>query len=198
MSTECKTIDALGFAQLRAMERMNRKIYGLQRVGELLSNAANPAGLMPDVDTLIPIRDIDPTALQTLQTGCPGIFSGLEQPVSLESFREHVLVAYRGLFSKLDNHPWSRLGRLQDKLNRFQAKFTHLDLNGVQAMLNCVGAVCDAANQLPENIRHQQAVIDQYQQNFPGGVGQVLTAPMQAKKNQIDALKAAVEALAEP
>ena len=184
----CNLANTLLYQSLSAMQRMNSKLYALQRLGELMEQAANPISLMPNISKLLPLSQINLATYQQLQQSCP--FLGLPDGLSaLQDLQNKVLSAYQDLMRRLLNHPWLRLGSLQKMLDRFRNQF-NIDLGKVNGYLRCAQAICGAAEALPGQLTDAQKTLDQYQQNFLVNSGNVMTVSMQAKWSQVDQVRA--------
>ena len=128
---------------------------------------------------LIPLSAINIDAYEKLRTDCPflGLPSGLDGLAALQSA---VFDAYQRLIDMVNIHPWTKLNRLQDELNKLQAKM-NFNFDKFFAYIRCAADVCSAAGASADAIKTNQGVIDSYQRNFINNTGGVLSQSMAEK-----------------
>lgn len=178
----CGIVDALAYMQYDIIRRLNRKFAMLRRLAQLLEELGNLSDLVPNINSLIPVLGIDLSAYNQLAAACP--FLGLPSPgeASLNSLRAQVIGAYSNLARGVLNHPWMRMGKLQEELTKFQNKISAPLAEG-QSYLQCLQAACNAVSQAGSAFRNiSQANIQQelstFSANYVNNAGQVMTEPM--------------------
>lgn len=185
----CNVLDALADFQLDLMRRLNKKFEQLRRLAQLLQQLGDLSALAPNLNALIPVINIDFDLYNQLAANCP--FLGLPSPPlegDLNALRSQVLAAYNGYVAKILNHPYSRLGQVQEQLTAFQRK-----ISGAMGMgtdyIRCLQTLCATASALNSTIdKLQQADIDKtvsdFTKNYVENAGKVLTEPMEISAKQ--------------
>jgi hypothetical protein len=187
----CGVVDALADFQVKIMEAINGRFAALRRLANLLEAAGDLSGFIPDISKLIPLASIDTRLYDELRVNCP--FLNLP-PIELSAeqylgqLRAQVNAAYGRLLGQINLHPFSIMGRLQDKLNDFQSRINAAALQGSD-FLRCLQSICAAEAQAKSLIsRPAQSIIDTaetYYKNMIVGQGQLLSGAAQAKVNDI-------------
>jgi hypothetical protein len=190
----CTVLDALSDFQYDLMRRLNKKFEQLRRLAALLEQLGDLSSLIPNLNALIPILNIDFSVYEALAQNCP--FLGLPtNPIQgeLDKLRQQVLAAYDNYARQLLNHPFLRMGKLQEEMTKFQTQLTGALSQG-QDFIRCLQAMCAAGSALGSAVsKLSQAEIEKtvtkFTENFVTNAGQVLTDPMKQKYGQVtDAL----------
>jgi len=171
------------------MRRLNKKFEQLRRLAALLEQLGDLSWLVPNLNALIPVANIDFEVYNQLASNCP--FLGLPgNPVqgNLDALRAQVLAAYDDYARKIVNHPFSRMGELQAELTKYQTQITGAMTQG-QDFIRCLQSMCAAATSLQSTVSRLsqtdiQATVDKFTENFVTNAGQVLTEPMKQKYQQ--------------
>lgn len=163
------------------LDFLNRKFTTLRRLGELLENAVDPSRLVPFLPNLINVNSITLDTYQQLRSSCP--FLGLPDIYDdgLGQLQGILFGAYQDLVNKLKIHPWSKLGKLQDELDRIQSSI-NVAFADVEKYLLCANAACATVD-----LATRQTV-STYQENFVDNQNGVLTESMREKSNQINGM----------
>lgn len=194
MVNPCNVLDALSDFQYDLMNRLNKKFEQLRRLAALLEQLGDLSWLIPNLNALIPIISIDFDVYNQLAANCP--FLGLPgNPVqgNLDSLRAKVLSAYDNYARKILNHPWVRMGQLQNEMTKFQTQITGALSQG-QDFIRCLQAMCAAGSALQSTVSKLSqtdisSTVSKFTDNFVTNAGQVLTDPMKQKYAQMtDAL----------
>lgn len=192
MAAFCSITDALAEAQFEVLKRINNKFDALRRLAELLEQLGDLSVLIPNLSQLIPILDIDLDAYVNLRANCPFLNLPPVNEASLDGLRNQVLSAYSQLTSRVLNHPWMRMGKLQDQLSRYQAQFNTAFAEGSQ-YIQCLQAACQTAEALAdtgESFAKRVVNTDignelaRFSRNYVDQAGQVLTNAGKAKYEQ--------------
>lgn len=194
----CGVIDALADFQIKVLQAINAKFLALRRLADLLEQAADLTGFLPNIGALVPISSIDIRLYEELRSACP--FLGLppssgDPELALSTLRAEVDAAYGRLLAQLNLNPLNRLSKLQAKLDAFQQQFNIAALGGIDFM-RCLQAACKATlavstsvsklSNLSEN--DVTAIADKYAKNVVAEGGRVLTNQQQ---NKVSALASA-------
>lgn len=198
-SNPCSVLDALAKFQFDVISRLNKKFNALRRIAELLEQIGDLTVLIPNIESLIPTASISLEMYQRLVQDCPFLGLPPASDANLDELRQKVIAAYAALISKLQNFAHFRMGKLQSVLTRFQA-----DLNASAAIANdyitCLQTICDtlgSAASAFQNIAHADVKkeIAAYTQNFVANAGQVMTAGMKVKADQVNTTIAQIKTL---
>lgn len=185
----CNVLDALSDFQYDLMNRLNKKFEQLRRLAALLEQLGDLSWLIPNLNALIPVIDIDFDVYNQLAANCP--FLGLPgNPVqgNLNALRAEVLSAYDNYARKILNHPFMRMGELQNELTKFQTQITGAMTQG-QDFIRCLQSICAAGSALQSTVSKLsqtdiEATVSKFTENFVTNAGQVLTDPMKQKYQQ--------------
>jgi hypothetical protein len=189
MVNPCNVLDALADFQLDLMNRLNKKFEQLRRLARLLEQLGDLTWLIPDLSKLIPIVNIDFDVYNQLAAACP--FLGLPpNPIQddLNKLRGQVLAAYNGYARKLLNHPFIRLGKLQDEMDGYRDQIIGA-LGMGSDYIRCLQAMCAAGSALGSTISKLSQVdvsktVTTFTNNFVHEAGSVLTEPLKIKYGQ--------------
>jgi hypothetical protein len=127
------------------MDLLNRKFFALRRLAQLLEQAGDLTGFIPDITALIPLSQIDLLLYEQLRNACP--FLNLPPSdtntvnESLGKLQGLVAQAYAQILALLINHPWQRWDELTRILNEYQTKLNVAALVG-QDFLTCLSTAC--------------------------------------------------------
>lgn len=189
MAGVCDITDALAEAQFYVLQRINRKFEALRRLGQLLEQLGDLSNLIPQISNLIPVIDIDLSLYTNLRSNCPFLNLPAASEASLENLRQQVITAYSTLTGNLLNHPWMRMGQLQDQLSKYQQQVNAAFAEGGQ-YIQCLQAACQTARATGQFLtRVSQTQIDaefaRFGRNFVDNAGQVLNDAATAKYDQV-------------
>ena len=181
----CAPLQALVQFEMDVISALNKKFAALRRLAELLEQLGALSVLLPNINQLLPVADIDLEAYTQLQVNCP--FLGLP-PASNEdinALRSKVNAAYAKLAGKLLNHPWMRMGKVQKMLNDHHQK---LNYPYGDSYVRCLNAACNAVGVVGGLLEKASNVsiekeLSAFAANFVENGGQVLTAGMQQKRD---------------
>jgi hypothetical protein len=195
----CALVDALAAFQLEVLKRINRKFAALRSLARLLEQLGDLRSLIPNISKLIPIINIDLAMYENLVASCPYLNLPPVTTGDINQLQAMAAGAYANFFNKLLNHPWNRMGQLQEQMDAFQGQ-----INGAFAQagdfLKCLQAVCATGKAVAGQLNALSKAdigkeISTFANNFAANVGQVLTEPMQQKYNQIVEAKGQLQAL---
>jgi hypothetical protein len=160
-----------------AIGQLERKFTSLTRLADILEKAGDGLTL-PNINSLVPIPDIDAGTLAALLQICP--FLSLP---SLPTLQAQLSLAYLDIISSLLVHPYNRLNQLQVQLNKLQAKFNSI-INTGPLFGRCQGIACPTPSPVPT-----------LSPAYTAANGQVLSPTQQTKANNVAAMIATVKAL---
>lgn len=186
----CAAMQALLNWEMQAIALLNKKFAALQRLAQLIEQLGDINTLIPDLlkllSALVPVDRLDMTAYTNMQAACP--FLGLP-PFSNQNLNElkgKVQAAYGQLLGDIANHPWMRLDKIQGMLNDFQNK---INFPYGSDYLACAQALCGALGAAEKTLSGLASTdigkqLQAFGTNFVQNAGQVLTEPMQVKRNE--------------
>ena len=184
-ATPCQVTDALARMQYDIIVRVNRKFDAMRRLAQLLMDLGSLEELVPNINALIPVADIDFDTYNQLAAACP--FLGLPFPGErpLVELRSAVIGAYANLVKSSLNHPWSRMGKLQGEFDKF-TNSVNFGLGMARSYIQCLQAACNAVGAVGSAfVKVTQADIQKeltkFASDYTANAGQVLTAPMKLK-----------------
>jgi len=187
----CGIIDALADFQVKIMEAINGRFAALRRLANLLEAAGDLTGFIPDISKLIPLSKIDTRIYDEMRVNCPFLNlppADLNAEQFLGELRAQVNAAYGRLLGQINLHPFSILGKLQEKFDAFQTRINSEALKGSD-FLRCLQSICQAESAVKSLIsRPAKSIIDTaetYYKNQIIGQGQLLGGAAQAKVNDI-------------
>ena len=205
VQSACGVIDALADYQIKVLQAINAKFLALRRLADLLEQAADVSGFIPNVGVLIPISAIDLRLYEQLRDSCP--FLGLppaqgDPDVILANLRAQVDAAYGRLTAMLTQNPLNRLSKLQAKLDAYQQQFNIAALGGIDFM-RCLQAACQSvlgvttavSNLSNLNNNDVTAIAKQYANNFVKEGGRVLTNQQQSKASALASAQGQIDVL---
>ena len=189
----CAVTDALARMQYDLIRRVNRKFESVRRLAALLMDLGNLSDLVPNIAALIPVVDIDFNTYNQLAAACPFLNLPFPGDASLAELRSKVIAAYANLMKGLLNHPWSRMGKLQEEFDQFTAKVNAVLGQGA-SYLECLQAACNAVSATGSAFQkvtqaHIQKELTAYGKGYLASAGKVLTDPMQTKYNDTVAVR---------
>jgi len=190
MVNPCVIANILANSYNEAIKTINRKFAALQRLAQLLEQIGDISGFIPNIGALIPLYLIDLSSYATLVAACP--FLNLPKSPSTEDIgklQSELAAAYARLVGQLTQHPWLRMGRLQDQMAKIQGKVNEVLDQGAQ-YLACLQAACGtveaAANFVNEISQTDfKENFDTYTRQYIGANKQVLNDAMQQKYDQV-------------
>ena len=184
----CGVADALAYFQYDIIRRLNRKFAMLRRLAQLLEELGNLSELVPNINALIPALSISLSTYEQLAAACP--FLNLPAPgeTSLAALRGNVIAAYGNLARSVLNHPWTRMGKLQEELTNYQNKISAPLAMG-QSYLQCLQAACAAVSQVNTMFRNVlQTDVDRelskFATDYVNNAGKVLTEGARIKVSE--------------
>jgi len=192
----CEIIDAAISGMVSKMGTLNSKVNGLRRLAQLIEQASDPRTLIPDINQLVPIDKIDVQSYENLRASCP--FLNLPSAAAgLAALKNDLNQAYNALIDKLRLHPFLRLQRLVDQLDRFIAQ-SGIDYACVLQYLQCAQAACQAAGNISATLERNAVIIDEYGKNILNTSAAILSERGQAKVTEIKNVISQVENLTAP
>lgn len=189
----CSIVDTLALLQLELLTRINKKFAALRNLARLLEQLADLEGLLPNINLLVPVLDINLNVYNQIRSACPF----LKLPPAEADFNQlQVLVrnAYSELYKLIRRSPHFRLGKLQEEMDRFQNEIIGSILQASE-FIRCLQTICRAGVELRTQYARVQTQIDTYRKNFATNAGKVLSAPAEAKYNLAKQSLAQLEAL---
>jgi hypothetical protein len=195
MALPCDIINPLADFQLDVIAKLNKKLVALQHLAKLLEQLGDAAvqfvnDLSDFVSHLVPIVDINFEIYLQIKSACPFINLppiGTGADVSTAALQAMVSQAYNNMLKKLLNHPYTRMGTLQNQLNDYM---NQVDAGAATASMayQCLLAACNGSLFQPSVAVNASTPLGQYQKNFVVGGGQVLNPDAAAKFAQIQGL----------
>jgi hypothetical protein len=203
----CNTINALTDLQVQLMDLLNKKFYALRRLAQLLEQAADLTGFLPDITKLIPLSAIDLPLYESLRNACP--FLNLP-PASTSTVNESigklqriVAQAYGQILALLNKNPLFRItDGLVAQMNAYQQKMNVAALSGSD-FLACLQAACAVAevavdsfqNLSQYSVQDALAIAKNYSKNFVEGQGKFYSDAASAKLSDLDSAREGVKDL---
>jgi hypothetical protein len=187
----CGVIDALADFQIRVLQAINAKFLALRRLADLLEQAADLTGFIPNIGALIPISSIDLRLYEELRVACPFLHlppATGDPELILSNLRAEVDAAYGRLIATLNLNPLNRLSKLQAKLDAFQQQFNIAALGGIDFM-RCLQAACQSTLAVSTSVSRLSNltsndvtdIAHKYAKNVVAEGGRVLTNQQQNK-----------------
>jgi len=149
--------------------------------------------LIPQIGSLIPLATIDLDAYNQIRAACPFLNLPPADPsgdanTAVASLRAQIALAYAQFTGKLLNHPWNRMGKLQDEMNDFYSKI-QAGAAPITSFLQCLQAACagvSAGVALATDLSNTNIgqEVTKYGENFVQNGGKVLSAPAQLKAQE--------------
>lgn len=187
----CSVVDALADFQVKIMEAINGRFAALRRLANLLEAAGDLTGFIPDITRLVPLSKIDARLYVELQVNCPYLnLPPVDQNADqyLQELKAQLNAAYGRLLGQINLHPFSIMGKLQEKFDAFQTRINAEALKGSD-FLRCLQSICAGEAAVKSIVgRPAKSIIETaeaYYKNQIVGQGQVLGAAAQAKANDI-------------
>lgn len=185
----CQVVDTLAAFQLDVLRRINRKFAALRSLAQLLEQLGNLDELVPNIGALIPVVDIDLAIYENLVANCPYLNLPPYTTGDLNQLQVQVTGAYANFFRKLLNHPYNRMGQLQEQLINFQGE-VDAAITDAGDFLRCLQTVCAAgravAGQLNSLANADIAKeIGIFAENYAASAGQVMTEGMRIKYQEV-------------
>lgn len=195
----CQIVDTLVAFQLDVLRRINRKFAALRSLAQLLEQLGNVEELVPNIGALIPVVDIDLTVYENLSAACPYLNLPPATTGDLNQLQTLVTGAYANFFRKLLNHPWNRMGKLQDQMDQFQGEVDS-SITSAGDFLRCLQSVCAAGKAVAGQLNSLSDAdiakeVTLFADNFAANAGQVLTDPMKLKYQELQDAKSQLIAL---
>ena len=182
----CSLLQGLVDWEMKIIKALNKKFAALKRLAELLEQLGDISTLLPNITQLIPVIDIDLDVYTSLQVNCPFLNLPPATNEDINALKSKLNAAYAQLAGKLLNHPWMRLDKVQQMLNDYQTK---LNYPYGEDYLRCLNSVCAAIGTVGSLLEKASTVnigkdLELFSQNFVQNAGQVLTRPMEAKRDE--------------
>lgn len=193
----CAITEALAEAQFYVLRKINNKFEALRRLAELLEQLGDLKSLIPNISSLVPIVDIDFSTYTNLVSNCPFLGLPAVNETTLNALRDQVLSAYNSLTADLLNHPWMRMGELQDVMTKYQQKVNAAFAEGGQ-YIQCLQAACQTAHAAGNFLQRVSTTdidteFDRFSTNFVSNGGRVLADTAALKHGQalqtVDAMR---------
>lgn len=199
----CQVVDTLAAANLEVMRRVNKKFAALRNLAQLLSQLGEVSELVPNIGRLIPVVNIDIQLYTDIQQTCPYLNLPPYTTGSLNSLQAQLTTAYAQMVAKLLNHPWNRMGKLQEEMNQFLLGIqSNVDfgLQQSQNFLRCLQAVCAAGKAVAGQLNAFSDAdigkeITTFANNFAANGGKVMTEGMEAKYEELQSMRRELIAL---
>lgn len=170
------------------MNHVNGKVNSLRRLAQLIERASDPRSLVPDIDQLVPLNQIDVQSYENLRTSCP--FLNLPSAAQgIENLRADLNNAYNALIAQLKLHPFLQLQRLVDTLEDLMAR-SGIDLACVTQYLQCARAACVASGRVASTLDRDTLIVEQYTSTASNPTSAVLSS---SAKNKLNEVKSAIE-----
>lgn len=189
----CQVVDTLVAFQLDVLKRINRKFAALRSLAQLLEQLGNLDELVPNIGALIPVIRIDLAIYENLVANCPYLNLPPYTTGDLNQLQVQVTGAYANFFRKLLNHPWNRMGQLQDQMDQFQGE-VDAAITDAGDFLRCLQTVCAAGRAVAGQLNSLADAdiakeIGIFAENFAANAGQVMTEPMRIKYQEVQDIK---------
>jgi hypothetical protein len=183
----CSVLESLAQLQFQLLKALNKKFAALRRLAELLEQAGDLSSVLTGLGQLIPVLNIDLNLYEELARNCPFLNLPPASNESLNALRSKLSAAYSTFAGKLLNHPWMRMNKLQDELNKFQQK---LNFPYGDDYLRCLESICATIGVVGttfEKISQADVAkeLTNFGENFVNNGAQVLTKAQQAKRDEI-------------
>jgi hypothetical protein len=202
----CNTINALTDLQVQLMDLLNKKFYALRRLAQLLEQAADLTGFLPDITKLIPLSAIDIPLYESLRNACP--FLGLPPSdvstanESIGQLQRIVAQAYGQILALLNKNPLYRINDLTAQLDAYQQKMNIAALQGID-FLSCLSAACAVAEVGVESFKNLSqfsvndalAIAKNYSKNFVEDQGKFYSGAVDSKLSDLDSTREGVKDL---
>jgi hypothetical protein len=186
IANPCNTLEALAQFQFQILKSLNKKFAALRRLAELLEQAGDLSSLLPNLGQLVPVPNLTISLYEELASNCPFLNLPSATESSLTALQSKLNAAY-GLFAgQLLNHPWMRMNKVQDELNKFQQK---INFPYGDDYLRCLETVCATIGVLGTTFEKTSKTniskeLTDFGENFVNNAGQVLTKSMQTKRDE--------------
>lgn len=191
--TPCQEIiSSIISGQIARMDEINRKVYGLRRLAELIEEAANPLTLMPNINDLVPLNQIDVQSYENLRMACPllNLPSAVE---GLDKLKADLFRSYNDLIQRLNLHPFNQLTKLVDTLDRLISQYG-IDYACVLGYLQCARISC-APGEFSDTLNRNATVVEDYQKNALNTTAAVLSDRAQVKVSELNSAIAQLRTL---
>lgn len=194
----CEAVFALTDLQVQLMDMLNRKFYALRRLAQLLEQAGDLTGFIPDITRLIPLSQIDLLLYEQLRNDCPFLnlppSDSTTVNESLGKLQGMIAQAYGQILAQLNNHPWQKWDQLTRVLDEYQTKLNVAALAG-QDFLTCLSTACatiqagvaDFNNLSKYSTADATSIAQAFSRNYTEEGGRILTDSMTAKQNDLRA-----------
>jgi hypothetical protein len=192
----CDIIDAAISGMVSKMDALNNKVAGLRRLAQLIEQASDPRTLIPDINRLVPLDQIDVQSYENLRASCP--FLNLPSAAAgIALLKSDLNQAYNALIAKLNLHPFLQLQRLVDQIDRFIAQ-SGVNYGCVLQYLQCAQAACKAAGNISATLERNAVIVEEYGKNILNTTAAVVSERGQAKITEIKNVISQVENLSKP
>jgi len=189
LNTACTVVDTLVATQLDVLKRINRKFAALRNLAQLLEQLGNVDELVPNIGALIPVIRVDLTVYENMVALCPYLNLPPFTTGDLNQLQVQLTGAYATYFQKLLNHPWYRMGQLQEQLLNLQGS-ANFAATEILDFLRCLQTVCAAGQAVSGQISALADAeiakeVKTFAENFAASGGEVLTEPMKIKYQEV-------------
>ena len=184
----CAVMDAIANLHWETIRRLNKKFNALKRLTELLEQAGDLQNLVPNIGALIPASSITLDTYTKLQQSCPFLNLPEASEANLVQLKFQVIEAYAQLIARLLNHPYIRLTKVQENMNRIQGKVNQIG-QSIGDAIECLQAICDSAAEASAFATTTASAVrkdlENYRNNFEVQGGKVITDEMSRKAEDV-------------
>jgi len=191
----CRVLDSLQKHQLGLIDRMNRRVESMQRMADLIEQAADLKTLVPNPANLIPVSNIDLTLYNDLRNSCPFLnlpYADMDNLLGIDQLRGELNKAYAHLCDQIDSHAALRLDRFKKCLARFQHHM-NIDLGKIQGYIRCADGMCHAAENTGAAMGAAGAAVNDYAKNLAAGPSALGNQAIQRKNREMAELKSSIK-----
>jgi len=192
VKSACSGLAALVELQHQILAKINGKFAQLKRLARLLEDTLDISQIIPNPADLLPSIDATLALYNELRSSCPLLNLPAPSTGALDDLRSKLNLAYNNLLQKIDNHAWSRMDELQNKMDELLNKAASYTNND---WISCAQSIC-AQMESPTKDRWARTLSDfKSQLNVPGKAFSVMNTGQKAKAEQIKELRTQIKAL---
>lgn len=168
---------------------INTKFNALKRLAELLEQAGDASGIIPNPANLIPLSQINLELYNQLRIKCPFLNLPVADTTAITNLKFKVQDSYYRMISKLNHHPYMRIADLNRLLNR---AIYAVNYHSQPDWQRCLQFMCDSAKQASAQAR---AAFNEVV-GTNGKINDVATIQQRNKIQQIQNVQAQLKVLA--